>query len=110
MSKANNPEPAVDTAQTHMPAKNELIRKAQKLEHVCYDIRGPALTQARRLEEEGFKVIKLNSGNVGLFNFDAPDELIQDIIKNIRLLLVSIVSSVFCYNSFLCHCSLLLEL
>jgi len=60
------------------------IEKSHKLENVCYDIRGPVLEQARRLEEEGYKVTKLNSGNVGLFNFDAPDELIQDVIKNIR--------------------------
>lgn len=60
------------------------IGMAAKLEAVTYDIRGPVLEQARRLEEEGFKVIKLNSGNVGLFNFDAPEELLKDIIKNIR--------------------------
>jgi alanine-synthesizing transaminase len=42
------------------------------------------LEQAKRLEEEGYKVIKLNSGNVGMFNFDAPDELVSDIIRNIR--------------------------
>lgn len=61
-----------------------IVPQAKRLDEITYDIRGPILQQAKRLEEEGFKVIKLNSGNVGLFNFDAPDELIQDIIKNIR--------------------------
>jgi alanine-synthesizing transaminase len=83
MSRNATPEPVPSDANA-VPPKSDIVKKAQKLEHVCYDIRGPALIQARRLEEEGFKVIKLNSGNVGLFNFDAPDELIQDIIKNIR--------------------------
>ncbi len=61
-----------------------LIQKSSKLDNVCYDIRGPVLEQATRLEEEGFKVIKLNSGNPAAFGFDTPDELVHDIIKNIR--------------------------
>ncbi|SMF35005.1 alanine-synthesizing transaminase [Alteromonadaceae bacterium Bs31] len=60
------------------------INKSKKLEGVCYDIRGPVLEQAVRLEEEGHKVVKLNIGNPAAFGFDAPDEIIADVIHNIR--------------------------
>jgi len=60
------------------------IAKSQKLDSVCYDIRGPVLDTAKRMEEEGYKIIKLNSGNPAPFGFETPDELIQDIILNIR--------------------------
>ncbi|HHU62689.1 MAG TPA: pyridoxal phosphate-dependent aminotransferase [Clostridiales bacterium] len=59
------------------------IKKSTKLDHVCYDIRGPVLEEARRLEEEGHDIIKLNIGNPAPFGFDAPDEIIQDMIKNL---------------------------
>ena len=84
MNKGNENPATTDLPVTAAGAPGP-INKSFKLENISYDIRGPALEQAKRLEEEGVKVIKLNSGNVGLFNFDAPDELIQDIIKNIRL-------------------------
>lgn len=88
MKQSNENHPGADItasqAATGESRSSGPVGKALKLEKVTYDIRGPILEQARRLEEEGFKVIKLNSGNVGLFNFDAPDELIQDIIMNIR--------------------------
>ena len=58
--------------------------KSQKLSDVCYDIRGPVLQEAKRLEEEGFKVVKLNIGNPAPFGFDAPDELFHDVILNLR--------------------------
>jgi alanine-synthesizing transaminase len=58
--------------------------KSAKLANVCYDIRGPVLAEAKRLEEEGFKVLKLNIGNPAPFGFDAPDELIHDVILNLR--------------------------
>ena len=58
--------------------------KSDKLAGVLYDIRGPVLTEAQRLEEEGFKVIKLNIGNPAPFGFDAPDELFHDVIVNLR--------------------------
>lgn len=60
------------------------ILQSRKLDDVCYEIRGPALKEARRLEEEGFRIVKLNIGNPAPFGFDAPDELIHDVIKNLR--------------------------
>ena len=58
--------------------------KSDKLADVCYDIRGPVLKEAQRLEDEGFKVMKLNIGNPAPFGFDAPDELFHDVIVNLR--------------------------
>lgn len=60
------------------------ISKSNKLEGVCYDIRGPILDHANRLEEEGHRILKLNIGNPGPFGFDAPDEIIADVIHNLR--------------------------
>ncbi len=60
------------------------VLKSQKLHGVCYDIRGPVLDHANRLEDEGHKIIKLNIGNPGAFGFDAPDEIIRDVIHNLR--------------------------
>jgi alanine-synthesizing transaminase len=54
------------------------------LDEVCYDIRGPVLKEAKLLEDEGFRVIKLNIGNPAPFGFNAPDEIIHDIIINMR--------------------------
>jgi len=65
-------------------ASGDLFLKSQKLQGVLYDIRGPVLTEAKRLEEEGFKVLKLNIGNPAPFGFDAPDELFHDVILNLR--------------------------
>jgi alanine-synthesizing transaminase len=59
------------------------IKKSDKLANVCYDIRGPVLQEAIRLEEEGHRIIKLNIGNPAPFGFDAPDEIIQDVIRNL---------------------------
>ncbi|QAU35044.1 pyridoxal phosphate-dependent aminotransferase [Janthinobacterium sp. 17J80-10] len=58
------------------------IRKSKKLDEVCYDIRGPVLEKARKMEDEGQKIIKLNIGNLAAFGFDAPDEIVQDMIRN----------------------------
>ncbi len=60
------------------------IQKSKKLSNVCYDIRGPVLEKAKRMEDEGHKIIKLNIGNLSLFGFDAPDEIVQDIILNMQ--------------------------
>jgi alanine-synthesizing transaminase len=57
--------------------------QSRKLENVCYDIRGPVLDEAKRLEEEGRKIIKLNIGNPAPFGFDAPDEILVDVIRNL---------------------------
>lgn len=62
----------------------ESIYKSDKLRDVCYDIRGPVLEHAERLEEEGHRILKLNIGNPAPFGFDAPDELISDVIYNLR--------------------------
>ncbi|MEJ2769685.1 pyridoxal phosphate-dependent aminotransferase [Mycetohabitans sp. B46] len=59
------------------------ILKSHKLSNVCYDIRGPVLEEAKRLEEEGHRIIKLNIGNLAAFGFDAPDEIITDMIHNL---------------------------
>lgn len=59
------------------------IKQSDKLKHVCYEIRGPALQAAKQLEEEGHKITKLNIGNPGAFGFDAPDEILQDVIYNL---------------------------
>ncbi len=67
-----------------LAADEQRYTKSAKLASVCYDIRGPVLTEAKRLEEEGFKVLKLNIGNPAPFGFDAPDELIHDVILNLR--------------------------
>lgn len=60
------------------------LLKSLKLADVCYDIRGPVLDHANWLEDQGQKVIKLNIGNPGAFDFDAPDEIFQDVIQNLR--------------------------
>ncbi|MDR0378708.1 MAG: pyridoxal phosphate-dependent aminotransferase [Candidatus Accumulibacter sp.] len=59
------------------------ILKSTKLANVCYDIRGPVLQQARRMEDEGQKIIKLNIGNLAPFGFDAPEEIQLDMIRNL---------------------------
>ena len=59
------------------------ILKSEKLNDVCYDIRGPVLELAQRMEEEGHKIIKLNIGNVGVFGFDPPEEIQLDMIRNL---------------------------
>jgi alanine-synthesizing transaminase len=59
------------------------LRQSRKLENVCYDIRGPVLDEAKRLEEEGRRIIKLNIGNPAPFGFEAPDEILVDVIRNL---------------------------
>lgn len=59
------------------------IQKSNKLANVCYDIRGPIMDRARQMEEEGHKIIKLNIGNLAVFGFDAPEEIQQDMIRNL---------------------------
>jgi hypothetical protein len=59
------------------------VKKSHKLDNVCYDIRGPVLREARRLEEDGHKILKLNIGNPSPFGFDAPEEIVQDMIHNV---------------------------
>jgi alanine-synthesizing transaminase len=60
------------------------ILKSNKLDDVCYEIRGPALEKSRQMEEEGHKIIKLNIGNLAVFGFDPPDEIVHDMIVNMH--------------------------
>jgi alanine-synthesizing transaminase len=68
-----------------LPPENRLktIAKSAKLNNVLYDIRGPIMDAARQMEEEGQKIIKLNLGNLAVFGFDAPEEIQQDMIRNL---------------------------
>ncbi|HEX5310674.1 pyridoxal phosphate-dependent aminotransferase [Aquabacterium sp.] len=59
------------------------IVKSSKLANVCYDIRGPVLEKARQMEEDGHKIIKLNIGNLAVFGLEPPDEIVQDMIRNL---------------------------
>ncbi len=59
------------------------VLKSNKLANVCYDIRGPVLQQAKRMEDEGLKIIKLNIGNLASFGFDSPEEIQLDMIRNL---------------------------
>ena len=58
--------------------------KSKKLDNVCYDIRGPVMDEANRMIAEGIDVLKLNIGNPAPFGFEAPDEIIKDMIMNLR--------------------------
>jgi alanine-synthesizing transaminase len=58
------------------------IAKSSKLANVCYDIRGPVLDKARQMQEEGHKIIQLNIGNLAVFGLEPPDEIVQDMIRN----------------------------
>ncbi|MDH5387741.1 MAG: pyridoxal phosphate-dependent aminotransferase [Gammaproteobacteria bacterium] len=60
------------------------IKKSHKLDDVCYDIRGQVLQEARRMEEDGHKILKLNIGNPAPFGFEAPEEIVVDMIHNVR--------------------------
>lgn len=59
------------------------VTKSDKLANVCYDIRGPVLEEAKRLEDEGYRILKLNIGNPAPFGFETPDEILQDVILNL---------------------------
>lgn len=59
------------------------IQKSHKLDNVCYEIRGPVMRESKRMEEEGHRIIKLNIGNPAPFGFDAPEEILQDVIRNL---------------------------
>ncbi|MBF8807881.1 MAG: pyridoxal phosphate-dependent aminotransferase [Enterococcus lacertideformus] len=59
-------------------------QKSNKLEGVSYDVRGPVLEEAERMQEEGISILKLNTGNPAPFGFEAPNEVIRDLIINAR--------------------------
>jgi alanine-synthesizing transaminase len=59
------------------------VRQSRKLANVCYDIRGPVLEHAQRLEDEGHHILKLNIGNPAPFGFEAPDDILHDVIRGL---------------------------
>ncbi|MBL8359156.1 MAG: pyridoxal phosphate-dependent aminotransferase [Rubrivivax sp.] len=59
------------------------LAKSSKLANVAYDIRGPVLDKARQMQEEGHRIIQLNIGNVAAFGLMPPDEVVQDMIRNL---------------------------
>ena len=75
--------PSGGRPETETAAAMQPVHKSQKLANVCYDIRGPVLEHAKKMEDEGHRIIKLNIGNPAPFGFFAPDELIEDVIANL---------------------------
>lgn len=61
------------------------VKQSDKLANVCYEIRGPVLKRAKQLEDAGHPVLKLNIGNPAPFGFEAPPEILQDVISNLSL-------------------------
>ena len=59
------------------------LNQSSKLAHVCYEIRGPVLEEAKRLEDEGHRILKLNIGNPAPFGFEAPEEILVDVIASL---------------------------
>lgn len=59
------------------------IERSKKLDGVCYDIRGPVAREAKKMEEEGHRILKLNIGNPAPFGFEAPDEILKHVIHNL---------------------------
>jgi len=59
------------------------IVQSRKLQHVRYDVRGPILVEAQRLEAEGHKILKLNIGNPAPFGFEAPEAIVADMVHNL---------------------------
>lgn len=60
-----------------------IINKSNKLDHVCYDIKGSIFKEANRLEKDGHKILKLYIGNSAHFGFEAPDEILFDVLRNL---------------------------
>ena len=79
------------TSDTHQPSQNNpmsghsmnTIKKSDKLQNVCYDIRGPLLQTANRMEAEGKRILKLNVGNPAPFGLEAPHEILRDVAMNL---------------------------
>ena len=61
----------------------KILKKSQKLDNVCYEIRGPALERAKQMEDDGHHIIKLNIGNLAVFGFNPPDDIVHDVIANL---------------------------
>ncbi len=67
-----------------MESKMKVFEKSNKLENVCYDVRGPVVEEANRMIANNMEILKLNIGNPAPFGFDAPEEIIQDMAFNLR--------------------------
>ena len=80
--KSNSEIQANHTVQPIKLAQQKELTKSNKLSNVCYDIRGPVLQRARQMEDEGQRIIKLNIGNPGVFGLDVPEEMMQDVMRN----------------------------
>jgi alanine-synthesizing transaminase len=72
------------TIETERAVSRPPLLKSTKLSTVAYDIRGPVLDKARQMEDEGHKIIKLNIGNVAAFGLMPPDEIVQDMMRNLH--------------------------
>ncbi len=85
--RQNQPRPQIGNSliiETAQPTEATMeIRKSTKLKNVCYDIRGPILKAATNMEEQGHRIIKLNIGNPAPFGFEAPQEILADVIANL---------------------------
>lgn len=84
--KPTPPSPALTIAPVGAAAVGSAtlrFGRSNKLDNVCYDIRGPVLDAAQRLEEEGHRVLKLNIGNPAPFGFETPEEIVRDVIHNL---------------------------
>ncbi len=76
-------EPEQRTTVHPFPPRPPMVAKSTKLADVCYEIRGPVLAEAQRLEEEGHRILKLNLGNPAPFGLEAPEEILRDVIHNL---------------------------
>ncbi len=81
--KPIDPQLPLPRDEDDVPQPLNPVLKSNKLANVCYDIRGPVMERARQLEEEGHRIIKLNIGNPAPFGFEAPEEIMQDVIMNL---------------------------
>lgn len=79
--RINQGDHGVDVAAAARAARP--VHKSAKLANVCYDIRGPVLARAKQMEEDGLRIIKLNIGNPAPFGFEAPEEIVLDMRRNL---------------------------
>ena len=78
--------PTIDTNSQNNPMSGHTmntIKKSDKLQNVCYDIRGPLLQTANKMEAEGKRILKLNVGNPAPFGLEAPHEILRDVAMNL---------------------------
>lgn len=81
-SHASSAQPRPDAASTQ-PARRRgrrILDQSEKMKNVLYEIRGPVAAEAERLEQEGHRILKLNTGNPAVFGFEAPDVIVRDMI------------------------------